>query len=290
MRYSILSNGSLITDKIAALITGTKRCDFIQISVDGSSPETHDTCRGKGAFDGAIRGIKTLRRHDISVTVRLTVHKHNVHDLENTVRLLLDDLRIPAITTNAAGYIGACRQHSADVLLSTEERMIAMETLSRLAERYKGRISAMAGPLGESRRWARMEEARLEGAPPFPDGGRLTGCGCPKDKVAVRADGVIVPCTMLTHIKVGQIGRDDFGQIWRESPEMSSLRKRSTITLGNFDSCADCGYLDYCTGNCPGLAWSLTGEVDAPSPDACLKRFLEGGGSLREAGEPAKVL
>ena len=58
------------------------------------------------------------------------------------------------------------------------------------------------------------------------------------------------------------------------------LRRRREIPLSSFSFCRDCAYAPYCTGNCPGLAYSLTGEIERPSPDACLKRFLAAGGAL----------
>ena len=36
MRFSFLSNGGLIDDEIAAFIAGTGRCEYVQVSVDGS--------------------------------------------------------------------------------------------------------------------------------------------------------------------------------------------------------------------------------------------------------------
>src|SRR5512136_889450 len=56
MRFSILSNGALIDDKIAEFIASLGRCDYIQISLDGSHPQTHDKCRGKDSFFSAMRG------------------------------------------------------------------------------------------------------------------------------------------------------------------------------------------------------------------------------------------
>jgi len=280
MRFSILSNGSLITEEIAGFIEGTNRCDYIQISVDGSRAEVHEACRGKGSFDGAIRGIKILQRRGLPVTVRVTITRHNVGDLENIARMLLGDLGLPGFGTNAAGYLGSCRQNSSDVLLSTRDREIAMETLLRLSEKYSGRISALAGPLADARFWLRMEDARRRGLPPFESGGRLTGCGCPQDNIAVRADGVIIPCSMLPHMELGNINKDRFLDVWQKSSILNILRARDNISLNSFDYCKECSYTSYCTGNCPGLAYSLTGEVNSPSPDACLHRFLEDGGRL----------
>jgi len=280
MRFNILSNGTLIDDEIAAFIATTDRCDHVQVSVDGSAPETHDSCRGRGSFAGAIRGIRTLQRHGVPVTVRVTIHRHNVHDLENIARLLLEDLGLASFSTNAAGYLGSCRQNAAEVLLTTRDRQMAMETLLRLSEKYDGRVSAMAGPLAEARHWRRMEEARGQEALPFPNGGRLTSCGGPGSKIAVRADGVIIPCTMVAHMELGRINQDSLVEVWQHSLALNWLRQRHSIPLTEFDFCAGCPYIPYCTGNCPGLAYTLTGQVNHPSPDVCLRRFLEEGGTI----------
>ncbi len=280
MRFSFLSNGGLIDDKIAAFIAGTGRCEYVQVSVDGSCAEVHDSCRGKGAFDGAVRGIRILQRHGIFVASRVTIHRNNVQDLHNTAHFLLEVLGLPDFSTNAAGYMGVCCANANDLLLNIEERKEAMATLLHLAEKYPGRISANAGPLTDARMWRRMEEARASNAPAFYHGGRLTGCGCPNNKISVRADGGIVPCNMLEHIELGRINRDSLAEVWQFSPALNQLRNRPAIPLTSFEFCAGCSYIPYCTGNCPGLAYTLTGLVDHPSPDACLRSFLQTGGIL----------
>ena len=280
MRFSLLSNGTLIDDEIAAFIAGTGRCEYVQVSVDGSCAKTHDSCRGKGSFERAIRGIRTLQRHRINAAVRVTIHRNNVNDLENIARLLLEELDLPGFSTNSAGYLGTCRLNAADVLLNIRERELAMATLLRLTQKYDGRISASAGPLAEGRMWRRMEDALAQSAPAFPNRGRLTACGCPSNKISVRADGAIVPCSMLAHGELGRINHDSLEEIWQHSPALNQLRSRHTIPLTAFEFCADCSYIPYCTGNCPGLAYAITGQVDHPSPDACLRRFIEQGGTI----------
>jgi SynChlorMet cassette radical SAM/SPASM protein ScmE len=285
MRFSILSNGTLIDDVIAAFLADTNRCNFVQISVDGSGPETHDACRGTGSFENAIRGIHILQRHKVLVAVRVTIHRHNVHDLEGIARLLLEDLGLDGFSTNAAGYLGACRQNANEVMLTTQDRQVAMETLLRLTERYNGRISAQAGPLAEGEMWCQMEEARVNSDLLFPSGGFLTACGCHNSKINVRADGVITPCCMLPHMELGRINRDSLAEVWQHHPDLNQLRQRHTIPLTAFEFCADCPYIPYCTGNCPGLAYNIMGEINHPSPDACLRRFLKDGGRLPMVGE-----
>jgi len=280
MRFTLLSNGGLIDDRTASFIAGTGRCDQVQISMDGARAPTHDVFRGNGAFEGARRGLRILQRNRVPVTARVTIHRSNVAELEEIASFLLDGLGVPAITTNAAGFLGSCRSHASEVLLTPEQRSRAMACLRDLADRYPGRIDAQAGPLAEGRRWTAMERSRRDGAPAFADGGCLTGCRCSSSSIAVRPDGTYVPCAMLSSMGLGRIGETPLVEIWRRSPALSRLRRRHLIELTQFEECRACDYRPYCTGNCPGLAFSITGEVDRPSPDACLKKFLNEGGAL----------
>jgi SynChlorMet cassette radical SAM/SPASM protein ScmE len=280
MRFTILSNGALLTDEMAAFLAATGRCDGVQISVDGSRAEVHDAARGAGSFEGAMRALDILRLHQVSAQVRVTVHRHNVDDLEAIAELLLVELDLPGFGTNSAGYLGSCRVHADELMLTIGERERAMKTLVTLERRYPGRVQAMAGPLADARLWARMEEARRSDAAPFPEGGRLTGCGCPWERLAVRADGAILICPMLPDIVLGHVNVDSIERVWLDHPALATHRERSDIALASLPECDGCDYRPYCTGNCPGLAYALTGSVDRPSPDACLRDYLSAGGAL----------
>jgi SynChlorMet cassette radical SAM/SPASM protein ScmE len=285
MRFSVLSNGTLITDRTAAFLAGTKRCDSVQISIDGSIATTHDAFRGKGNFIRALEGLKLLRKHDISTTVRVTIHRRNVSELGNIARFLLVDLALPEFSTNSASHFGLCRKNSDQVQLTVEERSLAMKTLLRLSKEYEGRISAQAGPLAEVLNWREMELARRTGKADFPYGGYLTGCGGPMSKLAVRADGVIVPCAQMPDMELGLINRDDLKMIWHEHPDLNRLRNRVHIPLSDFEFCRGCEYMDYCTGNCPAVASTMIHDAWRPSPDACYRKFLESGGNLPSGDE-----
>jgi len=280
MRFTILSNGTLITNEMAAFLASTHRCDGVQVSIDGSNPVTHDAFRGEGSFSRAMEGIEHLRRHRVSVRVRVTIHRENVHDLEGVARLLLEDLGLPSFSTNSASFMGLCRRNTQEVQLTVSERSLAMETLLKLSQKYNGRISAMAGPLAEARNWLTMERARRERRESLPGGGYLTACGGLVHKMAVRADGVMVPCNQLSHIELGHISEHNLREIWQNHPQLGRLRDRCTTPLADFEFCKGCNYIPYCTGSCPALASTILGKENHPSPDACLKRFLEEGGRL----------
>jgi SynChlorMet cassette radical SAM/SPASM protein ScmE len=157
-----------------------------------------------------------------------------------------------------------------------------METLLELVEKYPGRISATAGPLAEAIMWTEMKEASRLKKPRMEERGFLTGCGGPFSNIAVRADGALVPCSQLGHLVLGQINQDDLCTVWQSHPALWEFRNRRLIPLSSFEFCRDCPYADYCTGNCPALAYNLTGEINHPSPDACLRLFEQQGGRLPE--------
>lgn len=280
MRFSILSNGTLITDEMAEYIASTKRCNNIQVSIDGSIPTTHDTFRGEGNFVKAINGIKLLQKHNLKVSVRVTIHKHNVNELEDIAKFLLEDMGLSDFSTNSASFMGLCRQNAEQVQLTPKERNIAMETLLKLCQKYNGRISAAAGPLAEARGWLEMEKARKEGKDELPGRGYLAACGGPFSKLAVRADGVITPCGQMAYIELGRINQVSLKDIWQNHPELKRIRERRQIPLDSFEFCNGCEYVNYCTGNCPALAYTILGIDNHPSPDACLRRFLADGGEL----------
>jgi SynChlorMet cassette radical SAM/SPASM protein ScmE len=283
MRFAILSNGTLIDDSIASYIAGTGRCNYVQVSIDAGAPPSHDACRGTGSFEKAVRGLRTLQRHGIRAAVRVTIHKYNVDALEDTAQFLLEELGLPDFSTNSAALLGTCRARAGDMLLTVAQRQQAMEALFKLSDRYPGRISASAGPLAEARMWTEMEDARASGAAPDDGRGSLSGCGCPSSRVAVRVDGAFVPCLLLPHMHLGWMNRDRLTDVWNSAPALEALRRRSEIRLASFSFCRGCPYVERCTGNCPALSYVLTGQVDHPSPDACLRRYLRAGGSFPRA-------
>ena len=278
MRFSVLSNGTLITDELAAFLASTGRCDSVQVSIDGSIPTTHDAIRGEGSFLRAVEGVRRLMAAGVPTAVRVTIHRGNVQDLESAAALLLDEIGLPGFSTNSAEYMGLCRQNADQLLLTPPERSAAMETLLKLVRRYGDRISANAGPLAEARTWLQMEKARQEGGESQFGQGRLSGCGGTMSKMGVRADGVMVPCIQMSHVELGRINRDDLATVWRDHPELARIRRRQELRLRDFEFCRGCDYVDYCTGNCPAIAYTVLGLEDHPAPDACLRRFLEGGG------------
>jgi SynChlorMet cassette radical SAM/SPASM protein ScmE len=211
-----LSNGTLISEETAAFLASTRRCNHVQVSIDGAVPATHDSFRGEGSFLKAIAGIRNLLHYKIPVTVRVTIHRQNVRDLEAIAVYLLENMG-PGFSTNAASPMGLCLGDTGRIQLNVEEQTLAMEKMLMLTRKYEGRINAQAGPLAQARDWRMMEKARREGKDPIPGRGYLTGCGGPMSQMAVRADGFFVPCCQIPHVSwANQPGWP--GEVWQDHP------------------------------------------------------------------------
>lgn len=280
MRFSILTNATLVDYATADFISKTRRCDLVQFSLDGACAKTHDIVRGKGSFEKTIAGVYAMKEAGLPLTCRVTIHKYNLKELEAIASFLLVELGIPTFSTNSACYQGLCRYNSQSLQLSFAERSEAMHRLAVLYNKYPGRITAMAGPLAELRMWLRMQRDKENGVVSCGETGKFLGCGGIFNTLAVRADGIMVPCILLSHIELGRINKNSFRKIWQAHPELQRLRNMRKLSLEQFEFCKGCEYILYCSGSCPAISYNEIGKEVYPSLETCLRYYLENGGQL----------
>ncbi len=279
MQYSILTNGTLITEKVLASFEKDKRrkrLTSIQVSIDGSCSEVHDKSRGKGSFERAMRGLRLLKEAGFPVTSRVTVNRYNVDDLENIAALLLDDIGLGSFGTNDAMPMGAGCSNQSSITLLPDQQVKAMNSLARLAEKYDGRISATAGPLAKWKSYREMEHAKATGDKTTRwQMGYLTACGCMYNKLSVHPDGLITPCNILAKLEMGRMNVDSLSEIWKTHPTLQALKDRRKIPMDQVPGCEDCEWAPYCNGGCPGLAYEMTGDFNRANPHDCYRKFLK---------------
>lgn len=278
MRYTLLTNGTLLTEQtVAAFEQGKRRLrlDSIQVSMDGSCAEIHNRSRPPDSFDRALRGLRLLQEAGLPVTVRVTVNHHNLHDLENIAALLLDELGLPSFSTNEAEQMGSARCPGQDVVLNEDERRCACATLAALNNRYDGRISAAAGPLALANHFADIEGRMARGETAMPGCGTLSSCGGVFSKMAVLHDGTMVPCNLMPTLRMGVIGIDSLHDAWLRHPVINEVRRRRQIPLRSLDTCRDCEYTGFCAGGCPASVMAKFSRLNVADPDGCFRRFRQ---------------
>ncbi len=272
MRYSLLTNGTLITDKTVGELMREgrrRRLDSIQVSIDGSCAAVHDASRGNGSFERALRGLRLLKAAGLPVTARVTVNQHNVDDLERAVRLLLDDVGLARVGTNDAMPMGTGCAHRQEVVLTPAQRVTAMDTLVRLEREYPGRIQASAGSLALWHMFREMEEARATGRKTRRwKMGFLSSCGCMFAKLAVHHEGMIVPCNMLAAPRWAGSARRPSAPSGRTT-RCSGHAPAGADPHGPGPRLQDCEWAPYCSGGCPAAEYTRTGEMNVANPECC---------------------
>jgi radical SAM protein with 4Fe4S-binding SPASM domain len=73
-------------------------------------------------------------------------------------------------------------------------------------------------------------------------------------------------------LPTGNVRRERFVDIWRDSSEMNEVR---SIRLKHLPTCSSCSHVSSCS-RCPGLAY-MEGNMRGPSSQDCEKSFARTG-------------
>jgi len=290
---SIASNGTLITKDNAKRIKDAG-VDYVEISVDGATPETHNDFRGvPGAFERAMKGIKNCVEEGVDTCIATVLHRDNMAELDKIIGLT-KQLGVRFIHFN---YIptGRAKAH-VELDLTPDERLHVLETIGKetiglylqakeeelkhgnsnvKVDRFFSTCPQYASVTKElSQRYGEkfMVEAHyaakkgVENAANF-----LGGCGAGRLYCAVEPNGDIKPCVFLPTNKdtvLGNILKDDFEEIWDNHPLLWKLRIREDLEDYTVDEkrvgCASCPD-KYICGGCRARAYSyFNGNVNAP--------------------------
>jgi len=291
MTYGILTNGTLLTKEIASFFKSTGNCNFIQVSLDGSKSEIHDVFRGNGSFKRTMEGIEILKNANINIEIATLLNRYNVKDIENIVQLVLEGYNIPRIGIVAAQPIGLGYINKEMVKINIEQKSIAMKVLTELKKGYNDRIYGGHGPLYDSYDWKEMIKTAYD-SKYREGGGYLSGCTGIFYRIAIRSDGIIVPCLQLSHLVLGKFSEIKLLELWKYNSLLTDLRNRLKIPLSDFYSCHDCVFINTCFGGCPGIAFEKFHQTRHPDSANCLRAFIMGGGNLpdRDINKIAKEL
>jgi radical SAM protein with 4Fe4S-binding SPASM domain len=269
---ALATNGTLITSEKAKKMIHAG-IQFVQISLDGANPETHETFRGiKGAFNKTIEGIKNCVATELFVEVSTTVTKHNYKELPAIVDL---SEKLGADWFMAFNFVPTGRgKDMVETDLSPSQRE---EMLKMLWHELKTRKHINV--LSTAPQFARvaLEQEIMEKEKVIPThfynpilAGKLMdlaefigGCGAGRFYMAMRANGDFEPCVFFP-LKIGNILKDDFEHLWINNPVLRELRNKDAL-----DGCNTCEYRYYC-GGCRARAYGYLNNYLAPDP-GCMK-------------------
>ena len=133
--FSMVSNGYLLTRKVAEMLVNECKVTSVQITLDGG-PDTHDRTRylrsGEGSFHKIMDNIKDI--HDLlNIIIRVNVSQNNVEDVHKLFPILLDnDLnkKVKLYFSPVISHEGTCQSVSEACLLTEEFSKWEMELIN----------------------------------------------------------------------------------------------------------------------------------------------------------------
>ncbi len=265
-RMCVATNGTLLSDawceKLKA--SGVK---IVSLSLDGASAAVHDDFRKQeGAFDGALRGIEFLRRHEIPFLINSSFTQRNADDVEATYRLA-KRLGATAWYMFMVVPVGRGKEITAELMDPDRYR----ELLRWHLEMERREEEILVRPTCAPQYYRLIAEAEARGEPikrrslSFSTGG-AKGCVAGQTIAMVDAAGHVKPCSYFP-LSAGNITEQPFEQIWRESALLAELRDPSQYR----GICGRCPHLQTC-GGCRVRAYFAHGTYMGQDP-ICLQAF-----------------
>lgn len=241
---ALATNGTMVSPRSAGALkeAGVRR---VSVSLDGVSAETHDRVRGvDGAFEGALRGLRTLRAAGLSTQVNTTVCRANRGELDDVVRLAARE-GADAVHLFVLVPVGCGLDLSKEQALEPAERQGLFEW-----------FHARAGSFGlEARLTCAPQYARFSAGRGGAPGAAGSGCLCGRSVVFVSHVGEVFPCGYLP-VSAGNVRAAGLRPIWEESALLRALRDRTGLRA----PCGVCAFRDIC-GGCRARAYAATGDV-----------------------------
>ena len=232
--FGLLTNGTLIDEDTAKRLSGFRGISFVQVSIDGIE-QTHDSVRGKGSFQKALRGLLLAGDHGIQTMVAFTCHKRNYKELKDVIKLVRRN-NIDRFWADRLIPMGS----SCEDALSTEEYREIIHILTKEHNR-KALFSHTDVHLNRSLQF-------LEG------GDCYYQCAAGKTLLTLLADGTLLPCRHLP-IPIGSCLENDMTELCEKSKLIKELQEQRIP-----DDCLSCPHAVLCRGGAKCLTYAVTGD------------------------------
>ncbi|HQG54950.1 MAG TPA: SPASM domain-containing protein, partial [Thermoleophilia bacterium] len=262
LRTVMSPNGTLVTPEVARRMrdVGIAR---VSVSIDFPNAAGHDAFRGvPGAFDGAVRGIRTCLDAGVEVQVNSTITKLNVHHLPALLKLAED---LGAVSFHPFMLVPTGRGKD------LEEQELPPDEYERALEWMydaQQRSALFMKPTDVPHYWRVMRQrAKAQGRKlevhPHSHGGMDTlsrGCLAGIGFCFVGHRGDVQGCGYFDKV-AGNVREQPFLEIWDHSPLFRELRDLDNLK----GKCGACEFKRVC-GGCRARAYEATGDYLAEEP------------------------
>ena len=275
---SVATNGTLLTKENVKKLKQTG-VHYVEVSIDGATASTHDSFRGvQGAFEKAVTGIRNAIEEDLCACIASTATKSNLSEFPGIIDLA-EQVGAERFTYFNFIPTGRGKAHYDEDLTSEERETLMRYLLNRMSKGCKTTILTTAPQLarvalqcqgssgtGEvTMSMAHMQTAKVSRkAVPLAD--FIGGCGAGRLYCSLSPQGDVHPCVFLP-INVGNLKKENFGDVWLNSKVFNALRNRDNLN----GACGRCDY-KYTCGGCRARASAYYEDMQASDPGCVLAK------------------
>lgn len=244
----ISTNGTFLNDEVLGFLKGREMV-YLQVSLDGGSPETNDLIRGKGTYRQVMKALERLNLWEIPFSINMVLTKFNYPEISSLHSLANDHgakLRVSRFRPSGRG------KKSWEYLRPGERDL---RDFSKWLSDHRDVVT------GDSFFSLEEDERRDLG---------LNLCGAAKFTCCIDPEGNAYPCAFLqdNFFYGGNLLKESLGEIWRHASGFNLLRNL------RIRSCEFCFRFESCHGGCPAIAYFTQNSLGSPDPE-CLVHCIQ---------------
>jgi radical SAM protein with 4Fe4S-binding SPASM domain len=234
-----------------------------------------------GSFEKAMAGLKNCVEADLCVCIATTATKQNIDEMPAIIDLA-EEIGAERFTNFNFVPTGRGKEHFDQDLTPEQREKLMRYLLARMSRGCKTTIlttspqlarvgiqcqgSAGTGEITMS--MAHMQTVKVtKKAVPLAD--FIGGCGAGRLYCSLSPSGDVHPCVFFP-VTVGNLKKENFADVWLNSPMFNTLRDRSKLK----GACGACTYKFIC-GGCRARANAYHDDYLASDPGCVLAKEAE---------------
>lgn len=265
---NLITSAVLLTREKLAAMADAGLC-HVQISFQGSEPDVADRVAGfRSAHAKKIEAARWTRELDLPLTVNAVMHRQNMHQLAEIIRMAAD-LDADRLEIANVQYYGWALKNRAALMPTLQQ----IEEASRIIEDARAQLKGII---------------EIDYVVPDYYALRPKKCmgGWGRQFFNISPSGKILPChaaESITGLEFESVrGNRSIAEIWRDSEAFTRYRGTGWMR----DPCASCALKEVDFGGCRCQAFALTGDAANADPACALSHHHEAIAAAAEQQAP----
>lgn len=237
--FSILTNGTLITENIAKKIKSYNPY-YVQVSLEGGQ-KTNDYIRGKGTYKKIAKGIKNLKKYNIFTSISFTATTLNYKEFPKVVSYA-KKYKVDNVWSDRYIPLGDSEDKNLSLNVSQTQEYLSIMAKERLKLKRK-QYNKTTISMYRALQFQKTNDFAY-------------GCTAGDTLLTVMENGDLVPCRRMP-IVVGNLLKDDMYKLYKTNSILKELRK-NTIP----DDCNDCEHAQMCHGGLKCITYAIYKDLN----------------------------